>query len=388
MKKTTCLFILALLLGNCNFLLAQNSSPDATENSLSSPLMMLRRGPREESKNENSQRTLELAAQEHERQATEPNDDPVDVENQKGPKSTQENPKTPAANKAPQPRYNINRTGLLPNRTAPQLATEALSNIRNRNSAFTIYKSPEYFEFKFRNKRARALQIELGKIKQAQIVHTQIANKEKWIQFITTITKLGSMLAESKYSFIGAVERFNSTAQPSTRIQNMKRYLSQLKQKIETADTQHANLTGNDATQIKNNLLSQIDLTKQMLDDLNYNFVIGSGAAGAAGYAIPAAIHAAFCKSAIPLSLICPAAVPFTLAAGTIAAIGSYAYLKEGRNQLYRQSLSDMEASTTRIRTIREENRSRNITVEHTANLTLWLTTELTQFTRTLRGTR
>ena len=376
MKKIISLLILILAAGNYHLLLAQSDSTDATENSFSSPLMMLRRDPREESKKKTDQATLEPAAQEHERQATEPNDDPVDAEKQKG----------------LQPRYNINRTNSSQSRIAPKLETTTSNNSRNRNGSFTILNNQsasEYFESRFRNKRARALQTELARVKQAEIVRTQIANKEKWIQFITTITKLGSMLAESKYSFITAAQRFNSNGQPSsTRIENMKRYLSQLKQRIERADTQHANLTGNDAIQIKNNLLSQIDLTKQMLDDLNYNFVIGSGAAGAAGYAIPAAIHAAFCKSAIPLSLICPAAVPFTLAAGTIAAIGSYAYLKEGRNQLYRQSLSDMEASTARIQALRERNRSSNITVEHTANLTLWLTAELTQFTRTLRENR
>ncbi|MBX9577653.1 MAG: hypothetical protein K2W97_04135 [Chthoniobacterales bacterium] len=376
MKKTTSLLILTLVMGNCHFLLAQNSSTDVTENSFSSPLMMLSRNPLEESKKKTDQAALERTIQEHERQATDPDNDNADAENQKG----------------LQPRYNINRTGSSQSSTAPKLEITTSNNGRNRNSAFTILNSQsasEFFESRFRNKRARALQTELARVKHAQVVRTQIANKEKWIQFITTITKLGSLLAESKYSFITAAQRFNNNGQPnSTRIENMKRYLSQLKQRIEMADTQHANLTGNDATQIKNNLLSQIDLTKQMLDDLNYNFVIGSGAAGAAGYAIPAAIHAAFCKSAIPLSLICPTAVPFTLAAGTIAAIGSYAYLKEGRNQLYRQSLSEMEAGTARIQALRERNRSSNITVEHTANLTLWLTAELTQFTRTLRANR
>lgn len=385
MKKITPLFFLTLLIANCHFLLAQN---DVTGNSFPSPLMMFRQEPREESKNKIDQTASGLAIQDHNRQATDPDNGPVDIENQKDPENAQKKPNASTANQDFQRRYNINRTGSLQSRNTPQLATEASLNISHKNSAFIIFNSPEYFESKFKNKRAMALQVELKRVKQAQLVRTQIANKEKWIQFITTITKLGSMLAENKHSFMVAAQHFNDNPQLDTRIENMKRYLSQLKQKIETANTQPANLTGNDATQIKNNLLSQIDLTKQMLDDLNYNFVIGSGAAGAAGYAIPAAIHAAFCKSAIPLAFICPSAIPFTLAAGTIAAMGSYAYLKTGRKELYRQSLSEMEASTARIQTIRERNRSNNITVEHTANLALWLTTELTQFTRTLRGTR
>lgn len=378
MKQTFILLAISILPQFSSLLVAQDKTQDdvtaiSSEN-FSSPLMMFYPAERADAR---QQEQRDQAEQERRRATS--------AKNQTTPQEHSDRPVNP---EVIQPRYSVRKVLLpKPGNTIPKTTAGAMSS-----SAFTTLdkkKTAEFLISKWEKKRSDALHQELNTLRQAKVAQAEIANREKWIRLISTVTNLRTMLAQSKHSFIQATEHFRDSDTPTdNRIQNMKRFLTHLRTTIAASETQHANLTGDDAMQIKNNLLGQIDLTKQMLDDLDYNFVIGTGVVGATGYAIPAAIHAAFCKSAVPLSLICPTSLPFTLTAGTLAAMGSYAYLQSRRNVLYNQSLSEMETITASIRKIRERNRNRNITVEHTANLALWLTTESTEFIKALREIR